>query len=207
MRRANGILRRIPPLKRFRAIILWLLAALVLWSMWTGWRIARGASVDETRKADAAIVMGAAAYGDKPSPVFEQRIAHAVALYHRGLVPKIILTGGFGEGASFSESEVARLYAIAHGVPAQDLLLERKSRTTVANLVEARSLMQAQGLRSALLVSDPLHMERTALIMRDLGVPAWRSPTTTSRYQSSWSRAGFLAREIYAMASYRLTGS
>ena len=193
-------------LKRIRKIIFWLLLALILWSSWIGWRIVRGAGIDETRKVDVAIVMGAAAYGDKPSPVFEQRIAHAVELYQKGVVRKLILTGGFGDGAQFSESEVARTYAIAQGIPARDLLLEKKSRTTVENLQQARDLMQTHGYSAALLVSDPLHMERAAMVMHDLGVTAYRSPTTTSRYLSIGAQAGFLAREIYAITAYLIGG-
>src|SRR5688572_21621592 len=121
-------------LKRLRKILTWLLLAVVLWCGWAGWKIVRGAGIDETRKADVAIVLGAAAYGDKPSPVFEQRIAHGVDLYKQGTVRKIILTGGFGDGAEFSESQVARRYALEQGVPERDLLIEKTSRTTLENL-------------------------------------------------------------------------
>ncbi|HEX2749829.1 MAG TPA: YdcF family protein [Verrucomicrobiales bacterium] len=193
-------------LKRLRKILLWLLLALVLWCGWLGWRITRGAGMDETRRADVAIVLGAAAYGDKPSPVFEQRIAHAVELYRKGTVRKIILTGGFGDGAQYSESEVAQRYAVEQGVPSRDLLLEKKSRTTLDNLRYARDLMKENGFKSALLVSDPLHMERAAWMMQDLGITAWRSPTLTTRYTSFESRAGFLAREIYAVTAYIVGG-
>jgi uncharacterized SAM-binding protein YcdF (DUF218 family) len=193
-------------LKRLRKILLWLLLALIVWCGWVGWRIVHGSGVDETRRADVAIVLGAAAYGDKPSPVFEQRIAHAVDLYRKGTVRMIILTGGYGDGARFSESEVARRYAIEQGIPARDLLLEKKSRTTLDNLRMARDLMKEHALKSALIVSDPLHMERAAWMMQDLGVTAWRSPTLTTRYTSLESRAGFLAREIYAVTAYVVGG-
>jgi uncharacterized SAM-binding protein YcdF (DUF218 family) len=193
-------------LKRLRKFLLWLLLALLLWCGWLGWRIARGASLDETRHADVAIILGAAAYGEKPSPVFEQRIAHGIELYKNGTVKKLILTGGFGEGAQFSESEVARRYAIEQGVPVKDLLIEKKSRTTLDNLRMARDLMNEHGLKSALIVSDPLHMERATWMMQDLGITAWRSPTLTTRYTSFESKAGFLAREIYSVTLYIVAG-
>lgn len=193
-------------LKRLRKILLWLLLALVLWCGWLGWRIVRGAGIDETRQADVAIVLGAAAYGDKPSPVFEQRIAHGIELYKKGTVKRLILTGGYGEGAEYSESEVARLYALSQGVPERALLLEKKSRTTLDNLRFARDIMKEHGFKNALLVSDPLHMERAAWMMQDLGVTAWRSPTLTTRYTSFESKTGFLAREIYAVTAYIIGG-
>ncbi len=192
--------------KRLRPVLKWLLVALVLWGGWIGARIVQSAATDETRKADAAIVMGAAAYGDKPSPVFEQRIAHGVDLYKKGMVKKIILTGGFGDGAEHAESEVARRFAIEQGVPERDLLLEKKSRTTLENLQQARDLMKAHGLSGALLVSDPMHMERARWMMHDLGVTAWRSPTPTTLYTSMGAKAGFLLREIYAISAYLVAG-
>ena len=193
-------------LQRLRSVLKWLLVVLVLWCGWVGARIVQSAATDETKKADAAIIMGAAAYGDKPSPVFEQRIAHGVELYKKGLVRKLILTGGFGDGAQHAESEVARRYAIDQGVPQRDLLMENKSRTTLENLQQARDLMKANGLSEALLVSDPMHMERARWMMHDLGVTAWRSPTPTTLYTSMGARAGFLIREIYAITAYLIAG-
>ena len=192
--------------KRLRTLLAWLLVALIVWCGWIGARIIQSAATDETRKADAAIVMGAAAYGDKPSPVFEQRIAHGVDLYKRGLVRKLILTGGFGDGAEHAESEVARRFAIEQGVPERDLLTERKSRTTLENLQQARDIMKTHGLSEALLVSDPMHMERARWMMHDLGLTAWRSPTPTTLYTSAGAKAGFLFREIYAITAYLIAG-
>lgn len=192
--------------KRLRKILAWLILAIVLWCGWAGWRIVRGAAIDETRKADVAIVLGAAAYGDKPSPVFEQRIAHAVNLYRNGTVRKLILTGGFGDGAELAESQVAHRYALQQGIPERDLLIEKTSRTTLENLHYARDIMKKHQFTRALLVSDPLHMERASWMMRDLGVEAWRSPTPTSRYTSLEARAGFLIREIYAVTAYLIGG-
>lgn len=189
-----------------RTALKWLLVALVFWCAGIGATIVRRAATDETRAADAAIIMGAAAYGEKPSPVFEQRIAHGVALYKKGMVKKLILTGGFGDGATMSESEVARRYVMEQGVPERDLLLERVSRTTLGNLQQARDLMKQHGLTEALLVSDPLHMERSARMMRNLGVAAWCSPTSTSKYESAPAKAGFLLREIYALTAYLIAG-
>jgi len=193
-------------LQRLRPVLKWLLIALVLWGAGVGATIIRRAALDDTRPADAAIVMGAAAYGDKPSPVFEQRIAHGISLYKKGTVKKLILTGGYGDGAEMSESEVARRYAMEQGVPERDLLLEKKSRTTLENLQQARDLMKAHQLKDALLVSDPLHMERAARMMHDLGVTAHCSPTPTTLYTSTASKAGFLMREIYAITVYIIGG-
>jgi uncharacterized SAM-binding protein YcdF (DUF218 family) len=157
-------------------------------------------------KADVAIVLGAAVRGDgTPSPVFEGRLEHAVSLYGSD-VPRLIFTGGRGEGMRHSEADVARRWAMARGVPAAAIDVEARSRTTNRNLREAAALMRAKGLRSALVVSDPLHLPRAMRMARDLGLEARPSPTTTSRYRSGWTRMPFLLRESVFLTGYWLTG-
>ncbi|MBN8456637.1 MAG: YdcF family protein [Verrucomicrobia bacterium] len=163
-------------------------------------------SRDHAVKSDCAIVLGAAVDGNAPSPVFEERIRHAINLYQAGFAGKLVFTGGTGEGQSHSEGSVARAYAIRHGVPAGDILIEEDSRTTCQNLTEARRLMRGNGLVSAILVSDPLHMRRAMLMAGNLGIKAVSSPTPTSRYRSAGTRAVFLAREIYFHHHYLVTG-
>jgi uncharacterized SAM-binding protein YcdF (DUF218 family) len=193
-------------IRRLLKLLMWLGLALLLWCTWAGWRILRGSEIDETRTSDAAIVLGAAAYGDRPSPVFEQRILHAVDLYRKKTVRKLLFTGGFGDGAEMAESQVARRYAMELGVPDRDMLIEKSSRTTLENLQQARTIMQQQGLTTALIVSDPLHMERAAWMARHLEIDARRSPTPTSKYKSPESRSGFLLREIYALTAWFVGG-
>jgi uncharacterized SAM-binding protein YcdF (DUF218 family) len=152
--------------------------------------------------ADAAIVLGAAVTDGAPTPVFEQRIQHAVDLYHAGTVHVLVLTGGVGAGDTIAESEVARQYCLAHGVAAQDLLIETQSRSTRENLVQAQRLLAEHGLKRVLLVSDPLHMRRAVTEARDIGIDAFPSPTPTSRYSGLASRSRFVAREVYFYARY-----
>ncbi|ELQ06748.1 hypothetical protein A989_12427, partial [Xanthomonas translucens DAR61454] len=100
---------------------LWLLGV-AIYIVWVGDR-------DQAAPADAIIVLGAAAYDAKPSPVFEERIRHGLDLYQRGYAPTLIFTGGFGgNGARFAESQVARRYALRHDVPADAILIETVSR-------------------------------------------------------------------------------
>lgn len=194
------------PLSKWRVVLILAIAL-------AGWLTALGASIwsfgneDHAKPSDCAIVLGAAVNGDQPSPVFEERIKHAVALYRAGTVSKIIFTGGVGKGASHAESTVGADYAIREGVPASAVLTETNSRTTRENLIEAKDLMSVASLRTAILVSDPLHLKRSALMARHLGILAVTSPTSTSRYRSLKSRLGFLAREVYFYHHYRFTGN
>ncbi|MFC4727161.1 YdcF family protein [Coralloluteibacterium thermophilus] len=152
---------------------------------------------DDDAPRDAAIVLGAAAYHVRPSPVFEERIRHGVDLYRSGRVRALVFTGGYGNGAAYAESQVAQRYAHAQGVPDEDILIETVSTTTRGNLDEAARLLRENGLRTAVVVSDPLHMARALRLAREAGIDATGSPTPTTRFRSWRVRGEFLAREVY----------
>ncbi|WP_156383493.1 YdcF family protein [Pseudoxanthomonas sp. Root65] len=177
--------------------LVWLVGV-AAYIIWVGQR-------DDAAPADAIIVLGAAAYDAKPSPVFEERIRHGIDLYKRGLAPTLIFTGGYGGvGARFSESQVARRYALRQGVPEKAILIESLSRNTHDNLRQARTLMQQHQLHSVIIVSDPLHMARALRISRDLGIRSVGSPTPTSRFRSFATRWRFLLQEVYFFHRDRL---
>jgi len=174
----------------FGLLLAWLLGV-AGWIIWVGDR-------DQAAPADVIIVLGAAAYDAKPSPVFEERIRHGLALYRAGFAPKLIFTGGFGgSGARFSESQVARRYALRHGIPEDAMLIETYSRTTRQNLVQARVIMQREGMRRAIVVSDPLHMARALRLCRELGIDALASSTPSTRFRSFHTSWRFLLQEVY----------
>ncbi len=192
--------------RRIRKI---LLAAAVLvsgWCVFLGISIWNFGSHDHASRSDCIIVLGAAAYGAKPSPVFEQRIRHGIELFQKGKAPVIIFTGGRGDGASHSESEVGELFAIAEGVSRAAIVIEEKSRTTLGNLIEAKAIMEGAGFDSAMIVSDPLHLKRASVMAEDLGMVVVTSPTPTSRYRSARTKIGFLLREIFFYSYYLATG-
>ena len=194
-------------IRRAIQILGWLVLALCAWLTALGMAIWTYGSQDHAVKSDCAIVLGAAAYGAKPSPVFEERIRHGIALYRTGLVSKLIFTGGYGAGAAHAEGEVGAAYAVREGVPPADVYLEARSHTTVQNLVEAKAIMEAHGLKTAILVSDPLHLRRAMWMAADLGIQAVSSPTPTSRYRSWGARLGFLRRELHYWHVYLFTGT
>jgi uncharacterized SAM-binding protein YcdF (DUF218 family) len=170
-------------------LLLWL-SGVAAYIVWVGER-------DQAAPVDVIIVLGAAAYDRNPSPVFKERIRHGIDLYKRGLAPYLIFTGGFGNGAPYSESQVARSFALKQGVPPQAILIETRSRTTRQNLQQARALMEANHLRRALIVSDPLHMARALRLARELDIDALGSSTPTSRFRSFETRKRFLLQEVY----------
>ena len=160
------------------------------------------AARSDASAADAAIVLGAAVWTDRPSPVFEERIKHAIHLYESGTVKHIVFTGGVGQPGELAESIIARNYAIARGVPAEDTSYETASTITWENLHEAQKLLAAGRPKRVLIVSDPLHMRRAMLMAHDLGINAYPSPTPTTRYTGLRTRIDFLFRETYFYALY-----
>ncbi len=148
-------------------------------------------------KADAAIVLGAEVWGNEPSPVFRERINHAINLYKNRDIRIIILTGGVGAGKELSEADVGKRYAITNGVKEDNILTETKSRTTRQNLLNAKAITDSKQFIKVLIVSDPLHMKRAILMARDIGIDAYPSPTPTTRYRNFKSQFQFLLRETY----------
>ncbi len=199
---------RKPKLHRFRKIASWTLLV-----GGSGWLILLGAMIwdfgttDHATPADCIIVLGSAIEGDHPSPVFEQRIRHSIQLYNKGFAPRLLFTGGIGDGEHYSESAVAAAYAEIQGVPKANILLETVSRTTHQNLSEAQVVMHRNNLRSAIIVSDLLHMRRSMMMAHDLGIEAVSSPTPTSMYRSWKTQMEFLLRELYFFHHYLVTGN
>jgi uncharacterized SAM-binding protein YcdF (DUF218 family) len=178
----------------------------LVWLSVLAFEIVRAGSPTRIEVADVAIVLGAAAYGDSPSPVFEERIKHGIGLYKSKAVKKLIFTGGQAPGARIAEGIVAERYAIRNGVPSQDILTETLSHTTRQNLIHARGLMSANGLKKAVIVSDPLHLKRALRMASDLQIDVHASPTPSTRYRSWRTKAGFLLRELYFYNHYLITG-
>lgn len=167
-------------------------------------QIYRYASETADGPADAAIVLGAAVYNERPSPVFRERINHAINLYRTGNVKYLIFTGGIGNRDEIAESEAARNYALQHGIPPEAILIETTSTTTSENLRQAKRLVEEYNLGRVLVVSDPLHMKRAMTIATELGLDASPSPTPTTRYRTWRSQSSFLIRETYFYSLFLL---
>lgn len=170
-------------------------------------QIWRQGGADEQRPADAIVVLGAAQYDGRPSPVFEARLEHAVALYKAGLAKAFVVTGGKLPGDRTTEAAVAREYAIAHGVPASAIFGEDRAHNTLTSLTAIAAELDQRGMTSAIFVSDPTHMLRVLRIADDLGIDAYGSPTTTSPVASDpFRRAQATVHELGALAVYFLSG-
>jgi vancomycin permeability regulator SanA len=116
----SGLLRSILRLGGYTVLIL-----VTLWLIALGAVITWG-SRDRAKASDAIVVLGAAQYWGKPSPVLRARLDHAVELWRRGMAPRVVLTGGVGVGDTTSEAAVSRKYVIGEGIPDSAILLRQQ---------------------------------------------------------------------------------
>lgn len=167
-----------------------ILALLVIWVLTMAQIVITGQR-DEARPAAAIVVLGAAQYVGRPSPVLRARLDHAIELWRAGLAPRLIVTGGRGEGDTTSEAAVSRRYAMRRGVPDSVIVLENTGRTTRESLHGVAAIMNGQPRRDVILVSDPFHMLRLAILARRFGLEPLTSPTRTSpisqKREQAWS--------------------
>ena len=163
-----------------------------------GWRLARAAllaaasvwllslvlvlvweRMDSRRDAHAIVVLGAAQWDGRPSPVLRARIDHAIELWEQQLAPRFIVTGGRGPGDTTTEAAVAKRYAMSKGVPESAILTESEGRSTSESLRNVAQMLRSEQ-KDVILVSDPFHMLRLSILARRFGLKPRTSPTRTS---------------------------
>ncbi len=166
-------------------------------------QIMREAEVDEPHAADAIVVFGAAEYVGHPSPVYRARLDHAYALFERGLAPVIITTGGAGGDPRYSEGQVGRDYLESHGVPDVNLIAETQGDNTDESVQRVVKIMLANGMHSALLVSDAYHLYRARQMMTREGVQVYISPRPSSVPKTAFGRWMSALRESFSYLLYR----
>lgn len=186
------------PLLR-RALIA-LLSAGILWSVYCVqyfWYVSTHAA---PRQADVAIVLGAAVWGDKPSPSLRERLDKAISLYEEKYIPMIIVSGGLGDGKQIDEATAMQRYLIEHGVPESAILKENESRDTVQNLTFSQRIMEKHQMNTALVVSHGFHLARSVEIARTVGIDAFPIAVETHVLFIPY----FYAREVLAYTVWLL---
>lgn len=160
---------------------------------------------DELHYADAIVVLGAAQYNGRPSPVFQARLEHAAYLFNEQMSGQIVVTGGKQPGDRYTEAEAGSRYLRAKGIP-QGVISEVGGSTTVESLRAVGDIAASHKIDTLLLVSDPLHSERLKLIAHDLGfTKAWTSPDSyLELHRSRLTKLKELAHEVGSVIAYEL---
>ena len=171
---------------------LWVLGALTLLAVsgfWL-WRTAAAiewqSSREEAQQADIIIVLGAAEYSGRPSPVYEARLNHALMLYLKKMAPRIMTTGGAGGDPTHTEGDVGREYLSRRGVPAEAILVEPEGASTVHSASAAAEIMRKFGLTSCIVVSDGYHIFRVKQMLAARGMQVYGSPRPSRAPESKW---------------------
>lgn len=154
-------------------------ALLTLYYLTCLWVVHSTGNSDQARNVDAIVVMGAAQYDGRPSPLLASRLDHAVELWNEGFAPMIITTGYKQPGDRFTEAESSRNYLVDRGVPA-DAIVQVGGTNSYETLLDVRDAIRLRGGDSVLLVTDPYHSLRVRMISQELGLTAFVSPTRTS---------------------------
>jgi uncharacterized SAM-binding protein YcdF (DUF218 family) len=170
------------------------------------WTAAHNDEASRVNRADAIVVLGAAQYDGRPSPVFQGRLDHAVLLFEGKFADRILVLGAGQPGEEFTEAEAGTRYLEGEGVPAEALLPSPRGQSTWESLRGAADVMDQQGLKSAFLVSDPWHNLRIRRMARDLGIEGYVSATWHSAARSQATRLSGYSREVLAYLYYRLLG-
>jgi uncharacterized SAM-binding protein YcdF (DUF218 family) len=155
---------------------------------------------DATPSSDAIVVLGAAQYDCRPSPVLEQRLDHAYELYVDGVAGTIVVTGGKQAGDRCTEASASADYLRGKGVPDEDLLLEVQGRNSWESLAATGHILRDRDLTRVVLVTDGYHALRVRAIADQLGLDPAVSPS------HSGGSLGDLVRETAAVGVGRVIG-
>src|SRR5438445_3270154 len=163
-----------------RRFLFWLLASssllVVVYLFNIGEQIYQQSNVDEAQPADVILVLGAAEYRGRPSPVLKARLDHALTQYKNEMAPILITTGGAGGDPDYTEGGVGRSYLIEHDVPSEAVIVEPEGETTAHSIAAAGEIMSRMGLKSCILVSDGYHIYRAKKMLEFRGITVYGSP-------------------------------
>lgn len=192
-------------LRRLVKVVVLLGAAMVVYLAVTFVQVLQASEREEARAVDAIVVLGAAQYDGKPSPVLRARLDHTAALYRRGLAEKVVVTGGKRAGDRTTEASVSADYLVRHGVPEASILREVKGRTSWQQLAAAAAFLKQRGITRVLLVSDGFHSARISGIAAELGLEGYTSPAKASPIHGV-GKLPYIGKETVVVAAGRILG-
>ncbi|GIP59343.1 YdcF family protein [Paenibacillus woosongensis] len=156
----------------------------------------------DTPPADVGIVLGAAMWGDRPSPGLEERLRHSLKQYEAGKFKMFLLTGGLDqEGYKYTEAEGMANYLAEHGVPREAMLLENEATSTYENLKFSQEIMKEHGLVSALIMTHTFHGNRSIEIANALN---YQHPKLSLTKSNVLKPVPNTLREVLAYTKWKL---
>jgi len=184
------------------------LVAFLIYGVYIYAQIRDWAVRDDVHPADAIVVLGAAQYNGRPSPVLKARLDHAFDLYRKGYARTVITTGSYGPDLNFSEAQVSTKYLVQRGVDSSNIITDQGGGSTYDSIDAASGLLKAKGWKTALVVSDGFHLYRVKRMFTDKGIVAYTSPAPNSPIEvASSQRFWHSLREVVLFSAYRWMGT
>jgi uncharacterized SAM-binding protein YcdF (DUF218 family) len=123
-------------------------------------------------------------------------------LYQNGYGNYIIVSGGKGQGENISEAEAMRTYLASRGMDSSRIIVEDKSASTMANLINSKKIMDTMGFKTAVIVSNKYHLKRASLMAKSQHIKGSYAGVFMSSYKMR--EIGGYIREIPAIWKYYL---
>lgn len=146
---------------------------------------------EEITDVDCIIVLGAAVWGDKPSPMLEDRLLEGIELYQKGVSKKIIMSGDHGQN-EYDEVNIMKQFAIEKGIPSEDIFMDHAGFSTYDSIYRAKEIFEAKKI---IIVTQEYHLYRALHIANRLGIEAYGVGADPRQYVGAFNRE---VREILA---------
>ena len=140
---------------------------------------------------DCIIILGAGVWGDKPSPILEDRLLEGIKLYQNNVSDKIIMSGDHGR-ESYDEVNIMKNYAIERGVKSEDIFMDHAGFSTYESIYRARDIFKAKKI---VIVTQKYHLYRALYIAKQLDLEAYGVGADPRQYVGATYRE---IREILA---------
>jgi len=151
----------------------------------------------DTGRTDAIVVLGAAQYAGRPTPLLANRLDHARLVLRDGIAPRILTVGGKRPGDAMTEAQAGVRYLRGRGVRASRLVAVPTGSDTWTSVEAVAEVCKKRGWSSVTIVSDPAHVARAAAMARRLGLRAQVSPTVGG--SGTKVTAAYVGRESAAL--------
>jgi uncharacterized SAM-binding protein YcdF (DUF218 family) len=152
------------------------------------------------KRSDCIIVLGCKVSGKTPSAFLKERTNEGLRLYKEGYGSYIIVSGGKGSGEDISEAQAMKSYLIFKGMDSSKIILEDKSSSTLENLTNSKEKMDANGFKTAIIVSNKYHLKRASMIAKWKKIDASYSGVFVPPYKN-YEILGYI-REVPAIWKY-----
>ena len=132
-------------------------------------RIIKNQEYKDLSDVDCIIILGAGVWGDKPSPMLEDRLLEGINLYKNNVSSKIIMSGDHGR-EDYDEVNLMKNYAIEKGIPSEDIFMDHAGFETYDSMYRAKKIF---GAKKVVIVSQKYHLYRSLYIAKKMGLDAY----------------------------------